>query len=180
MNNKRKIVFKLGAVLLLGGCAHRDFVPESNTHTFNPKHWYADAKLALRYPMCRPKVGCEEKGISAGLTWNHLPQNEKITLFDPLGQENLQIHYIKGRIYLREHLRQREITPAALAKEIGIPLPLDALAGWISHKTDTPEFSADGWKITLADWNGNYYRKITLLQKEYYLRLIIKKMYNFK
>lgn len=178
--NKQIITIGMSIILfLVSGCADHTFVPVSQTYSFNPQHWYAEGKVALRYPMCRPKVGCEEKGIIAGLTWNHKQQDEKITLFDPLGQENLQINYLNGKIYLRENLRQREITPATLTREIGIPLPLDSLADWISKKTDTPDFSADGWKITLSDWTGYYYRKMTLIQKDYYLRLNIKKIHSF-
>jgi len=63
-----------------------------------------------------------------------------------------------------------------LAKEVGLPVPLESIANWLITQRSDESFNADGWQVDVRDWQGAYYRSIRLKQKDYQMKLVVQKM----
>ncbi|MDO4642953.1 MAG: outer membrane lipoprotein LolB [Cardiobacteriaceae bacterium] len=180
MRKQNKFIL-LFCALLLASCANNnmDNHNEQNvvTSEFNPQRWLAEGKIALRYPYCRKNRACEEKAINAGIEWTHVKQSETLAIIDPLGQEQMRIHYDNGSIVVRENQKDKAMSREELNREVGVPLPLESLASWVTTPRQEESFEADGWKVELRDWQGAYYRSIRLKQKDYQMRLVVQKMF---
>jgi outer membrane lipoprotein lolB len=177
MTRKNKLA-AFGLTLLLAGCAQTPPADENVTYTatLNPQHWRAEGKIALRYPECHHNRGCEDKGVNANMAWTHHNQDELLVITDPFGQERMRIDYRGGVINVREGTREEVMSKEELAKEVGLPVPLESIANWLITQRSDESFNADGWQVDVRDWQGAYYRSIRLRQKDYQMKLVVQKM----
>ena len=155
MTRKNKLA-AFGLALLLAGCAQTPPADENVTYTatLNPQHWRAEGKIALRYPECHHNRGCEDKGVNANMAWTHHNQDELLVITDPFGQERMRIDYRGGVINVREGTREEVMSKEELAKEVGLPVPLESIANWLITQRSDESFNADGWQVDVRDWQG--------------------------
>lgn len=174
----------LCAALIVGGCASAvPPLPEADSEApvayvaFNPAHFQADGKMAMRYPRCSKYRACEEEAVNAGLRWIHSGGREILSLYDPLGQEAMAIDYHNGVATVRENGKTRQVTREEMVADFGLPVPFEAMAGWLTTQRREGEFEEQGWKVRLADWKGHYYRSMRVDQAPYHMRVIVDDIY---
>ena len=182
MTKKSNASYKWASALglLLAGCAQTP--PPDTTQpqvyvAFNPQRWLAEGKIALRYPECSKVHGCKEKSVMATAAWTHQNKTEMLVLSDPMGQERMRITYANGVVNVREGSRERSFNREDMIREMGIPLPFESLAAWLTTKRADETFNAEGWHVELSDWQGTHYRSIRLRQKDYQTRLVVQNIY---
>ena len=178
--NNKNTIRALALALLLAGCAQTP--PTAATQpqgyvAFNPQRWLAEGKIALRYPECSKVHGCKEKSVMATAAWTHQNKTEMLVLSDPMGQERMRITYGNGVVSVREGSQERSFNRADMIREMGMPLPFESLAAWLTTKRADETFDAEGWHVELGDWQGTHYRSIRLRQKDYQTRLVVQNMY---
>lgn len=178
-----KTLLVLAAALTVAGCASTPSRPEAGPGTevvyvqFDPDHFQADGKMAMRYPRCNKHRGCEDEAVNVGLRWMHSGGREILSLYDPLGQEAMAIDYHNNVAIVREKGKVRQVTREEMVADFGLPVPFEAMAGWITTERADTEFSEQGWKVRLADWKGHYYRSMRVDQAPYHMRVIIDDVY---
>lgn len=176
--NKKNLCYIGLTLALLQGCV-------SNQHntTLTPQsainHFAADGKIALRFPRCDEYRGCKEEAFSATLHWLHKENLDELSLYDPTGQEALKISYQNQHILLEDKQGTRSLSPAQLTQELGVPLPIEKLQHWLLTQRDNATFNEEGWQIELEQWQGQYYRRLTLRQDAYYLRILVNHIAAF-
>lgn len=172
------------AALTLAGCASAP--PAADTAdkdapvvyvAFDPDHFQADGKMAMRYPRCNKYRGCVDEAVNVGMRWIHSGGREILSLYDPLGQEAMAIDYHSGQATVRENGKVRQLTRDEMVADFGLPVPFEAMAGWVTTQRDNTSFEEQGWKVRLADWKGHYYRSMRVDQAPYHMRVIIDEMY---
>ena len=179
----KSLLLALVATLAFAGCTGAPQRPQADPDApvvyvaFNPAQFEADGKMAMRYPRCPQYRACEEEAVNVGLRWIHNGQREILSLYDPMGQEAMAIDYHNGTATVREKGKTRRLTREEMIADFGLPVPFEAMAGWITTQRDTPEFEEQGWKVRLTDWQGHYYRSMRVDQAPYHMRVIIDAMY---
>lgn len=178
-----KTLLALAAALLITGCTAVPSRPKAEPGAevvyvaFDPNHFQADGKMAMRYPRCSKYRACEEEAVNVGLRWVHSDTREILSLYDPLGQEAMAIDYHNNLATVRENGKVRQLTRDDMIADFGLPVPFEAMAGWITTERPDTEFSEQGWKVRLADWKGHYYRSMRVDQPPYHMRVIIEDVY---
>lgn len=162
------------SALVLAGCAGKAIQYES----FNPDTtWQADGKLGIKYPRCNEYRGCTEQAVNASYVWTHHPTTDQLQLFDPTGQEQLALHYAGDRVQIHEEGQVEEVSVNQLADRLGVALPIGQLDEWLTTQRTETEWDSHGWHIRVSDWQGHFYRRMTLTQGDYRIRLVT---YNVK
>lgn len=168
MNRQR--ILPLCLLLLLGGCAGQAIQYQD----FDRDYWQADGKMGIKYPRCDQYRGCESRAINATYLWTHGDQSNYLQFFDPTGQEQLALDYYDGEVIIQEKGREEIVSVAELATRLGIDLPVEQLPQWLTNQRadgDT-EWDSDGWHIRVGDWQGQFYRAMTLTRGDYRLRMV--------
>lgn len=179
MKNSVKIISLL-ALGLLSACALEPAPNQlSSVSQAVVQQFAAEGKAALRYPRCDEYRGCKEEAFSANLHWLHKSSSDELSLYDPAGQEALKIFYQGELVQLRDNKGEKMLSRAELAQTLGVPIPVEKLPAWLLQQRDNPKFSEDGWQIEAEQWQGQYYRRLTLRQEDYYLRIIIQHLVPF-
>ena len=83
------------------------------------------AKLAVQYA---------GKGYTGRLIWQHLPQQDELDMFSPLGQKILHIHRDADSVMLTDQsgkVYQAKDVASLTGSLLGWQLPLDGLSQWI-------------------------------------------------
>lgn len=173
MNIKHYYLMSCLAFAVLQGCSSGFEEKTFTQSAFKIGNFAADGKVALRFPRCDEYRGCKEEAFSANLHWLHKAPIDELSLYDPTGQEALKITYQEQSIRLHDRSGEREISHAQLAQELGLPIPVEKLREWLFAPQDKAKFTADGWQIEVDQWQGQYYRRLTMRQKDYYLRILV-------
>lgn len=173
----------LAAALLLAACTGSPPPVQTDPDApvvyveFDPNHFQADGKMAMRYPRCNQHRGCEDEAVNVGMRWIHSGGREILSLYDPMGKEAMAVDYNGGTATVRENGKTRQLTRDQMVADFGLPVPFESMAGWVTTKRDVEEFSEEGWKVRLADWKGHYYRSMRVDQAPYHMRVIIDEVY---
>lgn len=137
------------------------------------------------------------KGFSGRVVWQHLPDNDKIDVFSPLGGKVANIVRTDEEVVLTnskdEHISAPD-TETLTEKTLGFKLPLSGLRYWaLGRPSDTGlveyvtwdengrinALQQNGWDIEYQDYelNEGYYlpRKITLRTDTLVIKLIVEK-----
>ena len=129
------------AALLLTGCAavpqappdgraaQREGLWEARRRALEGvRRWALEGRFALTV-----RAGMGRRGWQGRLSWRHAPQAETLVLADPTGAGLLRLRAGPGGAALAAFGARREGPDgeALLAKALGRPLPLRALARWV-------------------------------------------------
>ena len=166
--NKQLIIMAI-SVAFFAGCAGKAVQYES----FNPNNsWQADGKLGVKYPRCDEYRGCKDEAVNASYVWTHDSSTDRLQLFDPTGQEQLALRYVGDQVEIHEDGKIERISVDKLADRLGMELPIFLLDEWLTTERPETEWDSNGWHIRVNDWQGHFYRKMTLTQDDYRLRLV--------
>lgn len=176
----RKYCF-IGVLLtaFLQGCGTAGGKAPLSGAAANIGNFAADGKVALRYPRCDEYRGCKEEAFSAGLHWLHRSDADELSLYDPTGQEVLKLSYQGETVLLRDRQGERRIDRAQLAQELGVPIPVERLRDWLLLPRGEGRLEEAGWRVETEQWQGQYYRRLTLRQGDYYLRILLSNLVPF-
>ena len=112
--------------------------------------------------------------MSAKLSWTHRRHLDRVALYDPFGQTILTLLYRGGTVSLTDRDGTQTLNRREIGERLGFTVPIAEIRRWAFVPRETRDFSRDGWRVRLSDWQAQgYYRKLTLTRKDHYLRLLI-------
>ena len=150
----RPISLLHGLPLLLSGCLTLDPVrrspdspPPASSNAvitdWSAETFQLDGRFALRYP--RPDRSLESganQQASGRFTWDHQAEHDQLVLSDPLGRGIAAIDRRPGQARLTTATGEEHLAADAdtlLQQVSGLPLPINALADWLSNRNPNGE-----------------------------------------
>lgn len=140
-------------------------------------------------------VQTEGKGFSGGITWQHQPELDEISLHSPLGGEVAHIQKTAAKVLLTDangkSISANDIE-SLTAKTLGWQLPLTGLADWALGRPTNSIIEAstwdneghlstlkqEGWLIEYQDYSisagTSLPHKITLRNDKVFLKLLVQ------
>lgn len=157
--------------LLLTACSNFPVINKNFANQFNLK-----GRFFLKTKICEENQ-CKNKSYNLGIAWQHNNLTDKVVLTDPFHNPQITILADNDSIILQQKNQpDLHTTYEKMQKEIGLFLPIDALAKLLVEQQKTDVVFKNGVRVELTSWQGNYYRKAQVSQDDYFLRLLVEKM----